>query len=161
MERSRVWRAAPGYAMPDFILPDGTGRHVHRAQYRGHNSLVVVFVGDGLGETARGFLSSLVRWYPKYAMGGAEVLAILLGPPAAARELEVGQELPFPVLADEDGRLYRECAALDARGQPRLMVFLVDVMGQIEAVYRKDGAGLPTPNELHQWLAFLGAQCAA
>jgi peroxiredoxin len=160
MERSAVWRAAHGYVMPEFTLYDSRGLVTQSFLYRGHKSLVVVLVGAGQDQATGSFLQALRRSYPQLAMVDAEVLAVVRGDADRARTMKEGEQLPFPVLADPDGRLHRACGAEDAVGKVGPMAFVVDRWGEIESVYRRDGAGFPAPQELIERLALLAAQCS-
>jgi peroxiredoxin len=160
VQRSTVWRAAPGYFMPEFTLYDSRGQLTQSFVYRGHKSLVVVLVGAGQDQATGSFLQALCRWYPQLAMNVAEVLVILRGDVDRARTTREGERLPFPVLADPDGSLHRACSAEDAQGKMHPMAFVVDRWGEIESVYRRDGGGLPTPQELNERLAVLAVQCS-
>ena len=80
--------------VPSFSLPDLQGRRVSLWNYK-HQQPVVLVVGDANSES---LLRDFSYRYPDYGSEGAEVLVILPQRPD-------GDDWPFPVLIDTDGRV--------------------------------------------------------
>jgi len=108
----------------DFTLPDSNGNQVSTATLRQGKALVVAF-GAQWCEYSRHQMDELAKLRQDFDAGDVAIVQILVGEagqPVAAR----GQDLPFPVLVDEDGGFARDHGI---RGVPLLRV--VDSNGKI------------------------------
>lgn len=130
----------------DFALRSVEGRTVRFSDYRGNASAVLI-LSDG-GTEAEELMSAAARDYQKIRGLNAEVIAIV-------RSSGMKQQLPYPVLVDEDGRVFRELGAVDAAA-----VYVTDQFGEVFAVYRSaEGERLPNFSEVLSRLEFISFQC--
>jgi peroxiredoxin len=147
--------------MPDFRLPAAEGRSIRTSDYHNSLSLVLVFVGEYNPTTSFGLLSDLAGHYTEIKAGSAEVLAVLRGTPAQAASLKQHDNLPFPVLADEDGQVHRDYGAMSQDGRSTSRgVYVAGRFGKVYLSSRaSDGPPLPTVDGLLGSLRFIEAQC--
>jgi peroxiredoxin len=90
----------------------------------------------------------------------AEVLAVIQGTPQEAIHVKRRETLPFPVLADVDGRGHRAFGAVTPSGEPAAAVYIADRWGEIYLARRTSAdQALPTPQEILEWLHFIAIQC--
>jgi peroxiredoxin len=76
-----------------------------------------------------------------------------------AAETKQRLKLPYPVLADEDGRIHSEVGAVNPRGSAAA-VYVTDRFGEVFGLYRtRDGQALPKVAEILSWLEFVNSQC--
>lgn len=165
----QAWPVVENF-MPDFKLPSAEGQPIKTSDYHSHDhdpnrrSLILVFVGpyssDMRGPTS-GLLSDLSRRYAEIVSGSAEVLAIVRGTTAEAAQVKQDGRLPFPVLADEDGQVYRDYGAITPDG--RSVSQAVYVAGRYGKVYlssrASDGPPLPTADGVLGSLDFIESRC--
>lgn len=160
IEARRAWPVAENF-MPDFRLPSAEMEPVQTSDYRKIRSLVLVFVGECSPRTATNLLSDLARHYAEIARESAEVLVVVRGTPAAAAQFKKRDDLPFPVLADEDGQVHRDYGAMSQDG--RSVCEAVYVAGRFGKVYLSsracDGPPLPTAQGILSWLYFIESKC--
>jgi peroxiredoxin len=146
-----------GRRFRDFALISALGRTVQLSDYRGRANLVLI-VGDERPETAK-LMSDAATQYAEIKNEQAEVLAILPASQLAA-EAKQRSRTPYPVLADEQGRVHRKLGAADAQGHERAAVYITDRFGEVFGVYRTlEGQPLPDIADILSWLEFVNAQC--
>jgi peroxiredoxin len=68
--------------------------------------------------------------------------------------------LPYPVLADEDGRVHATLGAMAEDGSTVPALYVADRFGEIYSAFRGEG-GVPLPSgeEVLTWLRFIEHQC--
>jgi len=149
---------AKGRRMRDFELRSANGRSIRISDYRGRSNLVLIFA-DGRKQTTE-LLSQLATAYEQVKGEGAEILAIGRGSREQCATTKEGLRLPFPVLADEDGRIHGEVGALDEQGRATAAVYITDKFGEVFGVYRTlESQVLPSVADLLNWLEFVNSQC--
>jgi peroxiredoxin len=131
-------------------LPEASGQSIGIDSYRRRRSLVLFQVhAAGCGD-CEARLRELAAAYHDLAAEKAEVLVIVPDSREAAAVLKERLALPFPVLADLEGWLARNGAALA----------VADRFGEIYfASQAGEGHQLPTVSAILEWLAFIGLQC--
>ena len=149
---------AKGRRLHDFELIGDVGRKVRLSDYRGRANLVVIAT-DERPETAK-LLSDAANRYREIKSEEAEVLAILHATFDQVNGCKQRLNLPYPVLADADGRLHRDLGAADSQGHDSAAVYVTDRFGEVFGVYRTTG-GQPVPGiaDVLDWLEFVNAQC--
>jgi peroxiredoxin len=156
----RAWPVA-GNPMVDFRLPSAEGRMLQTSDYRGLRSLVLVFAGECSAGTSCRLLTDLARRYTRIAGESAEVLAVVRGTPAEAAQIKDRDNLPFTVLADEDGEVHREYGAVTQDG--RSVSEAVYVTGRFGKLYlssrTSDGPPLPSAAGILGTLRFIEGRC--
>jgi peroxiredoxin len=90
-------------ALPGFRLPASSGGTIQLDDYHHHHPLVLNFLTDLENEASLRWLRAFVADYPSYVYWDAKALAVIERTQAEAASLDAGLDLPFPVLADEDG----------------------------------------------------------
>jgi len=102
----------------------------------------------------------LATAYEQVKGEGAEILAIGRGSREQCATTKEHLRLPFPVLADEDGRIHGEVGALDEQGRATAAVYITDKFGEVFGVYRTlESQVLPPVADLLNWLEFVNSQC--
>ncbi len=150
----------PEQMIPDFSLEATDGRRIRFSDYRGQRNLVVAYVGDSSCDTCWQFLSGLAGRYRDYMEADAEVLAVVRGSVEEARRVKSRDNLPFPVLADMDGRASRAAGALSADDRCAAALYITDLYGEISVAYRSgEGMALPSPEPVLERLQFIEIQC--
>lgn len=144
----------------DVALTSSEGRTVRTSDYRGRCNLVLVFVGRSIGDEVRPLLGGCAEQYSAFDEWTAEVLAVLQGTPQEAARVKRREALPFPVLADADGRGHRAFGAVMPSGEPAAAVYIADRSGEMYLACRTSvGQALPTPQAILKWLHFIAIQC--
>lgn len=147
-----------GHLIHDFELISAIGRVIHASDYRGRANLVLL-LSDDRPEAAK-LISDLASRYAEIKNEEAEVLALFHDLPEKVAETKQRLNLPFPVLADEDGQIHRKLGATDAQGHDSAAVYVTDRFGEVFGVYRTlEGHNIPGVNDILNWLEFVNAQC--
>jgi peroxiredoxin len=144
-----------GRRLRDFELPSAAGRLVRLSDYRSRSNPVLVFADESAG--AMQLLQNLAAQHSQIKNEEAEVLVMRSRELAAeAKQLK----LPYPVLADEDGRIHRQVGAIDFEGHDAAALYVTDHFGEVFGVYRThDGQPLPGVADILKWLEFVNSQC--
>jgi len=131
----------PGDAAPDFVLKDSEGRDVRLSGFAGSPIVLYFYPRDntpGCTIQAKRFRDH----YPEIVAHGAVVVGVSLDPVEKHKEFLEGCELPFPLLADPDGRVHDlyDAWRTTLLGRSSLGVrrctFLIDGDGIIYEVYK-------------------------
>jgi peroxiredoxin len=139
-----------GTMLSAVYLPEASGRPIGIGDYRRRRSLVLFRIHAGVCGDCESRLRELAAAYHDLAAEKAEVLAIVPGSQEEAAVLKERLALPFPVLADTDGWLAENGAALA----------IADRYGEIySAADAGEGHELPELSAILEWLAFINLQC--
>jgi peroxiredoxin len=95
---------ALGHPLPDFQLPDETGRPVAAPSLRGHPSIFVFYRG-ALCVACRAQLSDLAVHAAAFIAQGVRIFGVSADPPAVSAELRNTLHLPYSLLSDKDQTL--------------------------------------------------------
>lgn len=149
---------AKGRRLHDFELTEALGSTVRLSDYRGRANLVVIAT-DERPESEK-LLSDAAGRYGETKDEEAELLAVLHAPRDQAVAFKQRLNLPYPVLADPEGRLHRALGATDSQGHDSAAVYVTDRFGEVFGIYRTAG-GEPLPGiaDVLDWLEFVNAQC--
>lgn len=93
----------PGQAMPEFVLPDETGRLVTLSQLLASGPLVVSFNRGHWCPYCRLNIDALAKAYPEITALGAQIVAISPETVQWSAELKAYAKAPFSILSDVDG----------------------------------------------------------
>ena len=149
---------AKGRRLRDFELRSANDRSIRLSDYRGQSNLVLIFA-DGRQQTTE-LLSQLATAYEQVKGEGAKILAIGQDSREQCATTKERLRLPFPILADEDGRIHHEVGAVDEQGRAAAAIYITDRFGEVFGVYRtREGNKLPTVADLLSWLEFVNSQC--
>lgn len=129
---------------PAFELPASNGQRVASWDFKGRAPLVLFFPHADCA-ACRAYLAQLARDAGRYGEHQAQVLALLPASLPACRRLAAELQLPFPLLADTDGRVrarYLDTPAavglfvLDRYGEPygRWLAAEADVLPSAESL---------------------------
>jgi len=147
-----------GHRLHDFGLMSAIGPIIRLSDYRGRSNLVLIFTDDR--SEPKELLSDVARQYPRIKNEESEVLAVMRSSREHAAEAKQQLELPYPVLADEDGFVHREVGAVDLQGRASGAVYITDRFGEVFGLYRtRDGQLLPGVPDILNWLEFINSQC--
>lgn len=147
-----------GHRLREFELMGALGRIIRLSDFRGRANLVLI-ASDDRPETAE-LMAGIAVQYSEIKNSEAEVLAIVHTSRESAVGIKQKGNLPYPVLADEHGRLHREFGAVDSRGLDAAAVYVTDRFGEVFAVFRTSAQdSLPSVAEILSWLEFINAQC--
>ena len=147
-----------GRRIRDFELISALGGHVRTSDYRGRANLVLIVTDDRTATTK--LLSGAARRYTQLREQECEVLAVVQRSREQAAEMKRQMQLPYPVLADEDGCIHREVGAIDAQEHAAAAVYITDRFGEVFGAYRtRDRQSLPDVADIVNWLEFINRQC--
>lgn len=150
--------AAPldGNLVPAFELPRAGGGSVRLRAYRGRRSLALHFLHGADCAECRAWVETILPCYGDYALADAEPLVLAPGPLAGAEALRSELALPFPVLADIEGKVFRRYGVTGAA------LLITDRFGS-PAVWQPTGSGhaLPGQAAILQELTYLSHTCSA
>jgi len=146
-----------GRLLRDFALLSGLGRPIRLSDYRGRSNLVLICADDRA--KTKQLLLDLESQYTQIQSEEAEILIVVRSPAEAAEKKEQ-LKLPYPILADENGRIHHELGAVDSQGQSFTAVYVTDRFGEVFRAYRtRDGQSLPHVAEIVNVLEFINIQC--
>ena len=173
-EAARSWPVI-GNFMPDFRLPSTEGHPVQTSDYyddihdHDRRSLILVFVGEPIADLtacrsrtpASALLLDLALNYAGIVGESAQVLAVVRGTPGEAEQLKQRNNLPFPVLADEDGQVHLDYGAMTPDGRTASeAVFVAGRYGKVYLSSRaSDGPPLPAVSGILRSLDFIESRC--
>ena len=92
-----------GEPMPEFVLPDETGRLVSLSQLLADGPLVVSFNRGHWCPYCRLNVDALAKVHPQIVQLGAQIVAISPETVQWTAELKAYAKAPFPILSDVDG----------------------------------------------------------
>jgi peroxiredoxin len=143
-----------GGRTPLFVLPQTSGGRSGPAAARSKYNLVLAFVpSDPAGEA---YLRDLAASHPDIIERDARVMAVVPLALDGARELASRLELPFSLLADEDGAT----AARHLGEGNRAALCVADRYGSIYSLdLAPDASALPPVQTALDWLDFMQIQC--
>ncbi|MBI2865588.1 MAG: redoxin domain-containing protein [Chloroflexi bacterium] len=147
--------------VPDFRLPSHRQSINSAADYRQRSNLVIVFFHSVDCPDCQQYLRQLADSYPSFQQAATEILAISIISVEGAKKLADDLHLPFPVLADDLGRLAEQYTYIDqATRTPVPAVFVVDRFGAVffQSLSQIE-ADLPRPDEILGWLDLIELQC--
>jgi peroxiredoxin len=133
---------------------------VRLSDFRGRRNLVVLLLSAEEGASSRRLLTDLAERYAEFVEEDAEILSVIRGPVDRAAWIRQRDNLPFPVLADEDGRVHRALGGHAAEGAGGAAVYVADRYGEVFYAHQAaEGQSLPTPEEILGWVRFIELQC--
>lgn len=147
-----------GHCLRDFEGIATDGRVIHLSDYRGLANLVVIAV-DCREETTR-LVQEMAREYEKLHEQEADVLLIVRTSGEESARTTGELKLPFPILADVEGRIHRMLGATDSQEQDIAAVYVTDRFGEVFGSYRvREKQRLPALVDILSWLEFINNQC--
>lgn len=99
-----------GLLLPGFQLPRSGGGTVRIRAYRGRRALALIFVHDAGCPDCRAYVRGALELYAEYGEEGGEVVVIVPSTEASVDAMRHDFALPFPVLIDEAGTVFRRYA---------------------------------------------------
>jgi thioredoxin-dependent peroxiredoxin len=139
VDRIEEGQMAVGETAPDFSLKDQHGESRDMLAYRNRWVVLYFYPRDdtpGCTREACRFRDD----YPAAKNLGAEILGISVDSSESHAAFAGKYGLPFPLLADTDGRVARQYGALWSLGPLRFArrrTFIIGPRGKIEKIYRK------------------------
>lgn len=149
-----------GHLLRDFGLRSTEGKEIRISDYRGRANLVVIAAGLCHDGVALPLIQEAASRYAEILEEEACVILVLHCSVHRARLLQEQHQLPFVVLADEDGRVHRQMGAVGHDGGLKAAIYITDRFGEIFATFRTaDGEQFPGAGEILSWLEFVNRQC--
>ncbi len=149
-------REAPlkvGDQLPAMTLPEVPSGRPVRWRFPPSGASIVVFPHEECDQ-CRDFFARLDNEADEFAAWGARPLVVLAQQGDTTNQL--GEELDYPVLADEDSAARRACGV----GSEHVVLFVADRYGSVhEAFEVGDQHAFPPVEDLVEWTKFLGTQC--
>jgi len=150
---------SPHEMLPLFELPEAGGKKVSVWDYKGKRNLVLFFVHPDC-QKCRDMLGELAQAYREVLSQEAEVLAIVPASPGEIARLKQQLSLPFPLLADEKGEVFRSYGAVDSNDRPSAAVVIADRFGEIYAFSLATAEHkLMSVKDIIDFFAFISIQC--
>ena len=150
-----------GEMLPQFRLMAAGRRAVHLWDYKQRQQLILLALPAPERPDCRQLLKTFAAYYAAFREEETEVLAQFPAPLAALEQAQQELHLPFPLLADEEGKALRRLTAWDEAGntpQPALLV--ADRYGALYARYTAETASeLPSPDLVLRDLEYIAIQC--
>jgi peroxiredoxin len=146
---------AVGRSLPDLTLPAAPSGAPVSVRRRGRDNTVLIALHAADCKGCLAYLSALAGAHETLRDWDGRVLPVLHGPLEAAEEIRAARGLPFPVIADAEGRL-REGSGIQGG------TFLIaDQWGELFLVQAggEDQHDYPAPAEVAEWLRFVAIQC--
>jgi hypothetical protein len=134
------------------------GETLRISDYRQKQNLVILLTG----KTSFGLLSRLVNdlseRYAEFRAEETEILVVVGGfgqPPE-----ELGAGLPFPVATYPESGIDGKTPATISENLNGATIYVLDRYGEVYALYQPiDLSGVPTTDDLLEWLRFIELQC--
>ncbi|MFN2557114.1 MAG: redoxin domain-containing protein [Nitriliruptorales bacterium] len=144
---------AVGDQLPAMTLPDVSSGRPVRWRWAPSGASILVFPHEDCDE-CREFLGRLDGEVDEFDAWGARPLVVL--PEGGDEPGELGEELDYPVLADDGSAARRACGV----SSDQVVVFVVDRYGSVHEVFEVgDQHAFPPVEDLVEWTKFLGTQC--
>ncbi len=144
--------------VPDFRLPSSRGETIRLNDYRHRASVVLIFVPDADDPASRERLREFAAHYDAYRTWKAEPLAVIAGPVEEAAALAAGLALPFPVLADPEGKVWAQMVGGQQGARPATIV--LDRYNAMQKAEVADTyADLMSAREALEWVQYAEMAC--
>lgn len=128
-----------GDSAPEFNLSDANGKRHSLADYRGQYVILYFYPKDDTPGCTQEACKFRDDW-PKLQALGASILGISVDNSASHQKFSEKHRLPFPLLADEDGKVAASYDALTDLWVIKIAKrhsFLIDPNGKIVKLYRQ------------------------
>ncbi len=142
---------------PDFRLQSASGAFYSREQFRGRHGLVLLFLPQAEPASVA-LLAQIKALWAEFLEINARVLAIFDAEPEALAPLAQTLDVPFPLLADADGRVWRHYTGEPTRGAA---LFILDTYGALSAQRLVESAAeLPEADEVLELARYTQYRCS-
>lgn len=132
----RAGKAPPAGAAvaPDWTLPDGFGKTISLADYRGRNVVVMFYEGAGCIR-CQAQLNNFATKVKEFAALGIELVAIGIDTPEDLKAAQASYEseggFAFPLLSDAKLDVFKAYGCITPENDPLHGTFLIDAQGRI------------------------------
>jgi peroxiredoxin Q/BCP len=125
-----------GERAPDFSVETHTGEKVSLSDYRGKQAVVLYFYPRDNTSVCTAQACAFRESYADFSKYGAVVLGVSGDSAERHRAFAEKQELPYLLVADEDGSLRKAYGVSNRLGLiPRRVTFVIDRDGVVRSVY--------------------------
>ena len=123
-----------GEPAPAFSLPGSTGKTVTLAEFKGKKKVVLAFYPKAFTGGCSKEMSGLRDHKPQFDDAGTQLLGISLDNVDTQAKFADSLKLPFPLLADKDGKV---ATAYGVKGLlwANRTTFVIDESGKITAIF--------------------------
>jgi len=120
---------------PDFEAPDETGRVRSLSEFRGRAVVLYFYPKDGTPGCTREACAFRDEWQRIRAAGG-QVIGVSLDSVESHAEFKQKHELPFPLLADTEGKVLAAYGVpKNPKGYASRTTFIIDAQGFIRRIF--------------------------
>jgi len=126
---------AVGASAPDVEGKDGMGQHVRLRERQGHVSIVYFYPKDGTPGCTKE-ACAFRDTFDKFVQRGVTIFGVSRDDEASHQKFRAQHSLPFPLVADPDGKVQKAYGVPDAfPGFSARVTFLVAADGRIAKVW--------------------------
>ncbi len=144
-----------GERLPLFTGQTPRGEQIRLRDFYLRRNLALVFTHGLDCDVCQQILHDLVSIRPAVQAEAGEILAVISSTSASA------PDLPYPVLLDRDNEIHRRYGLIDANGQPRAAIFLVDRYGVVfESSNVTETHALLPVRDIPSWMEFIACRCS-
>ena len=143
-----------GERVPLFTGRTSRGDEVRLRDFYLRRNLALVFTHNVDCEACQEILRDLVTIRPAVQAEVGEIVVVNSG-------ASVDADLPYPILLDSHNEIHQRYGLLDANGQPRAAIFLVDRYGVVFESSIDAGAHTMLPvHDIPSWMEFIACRCS-
>ncbi len=143
-----------GERLPLFTGQTPQGGVVRLRDFYLRRNLALVFTHGPDCDACRQVLHDLVTIRPAVQAEVGEILVVISG-------TSVDTDLPYPVLLDGENEIHQRFGLLDANGQPRAAIFLVDRYGVVfESSIATEAHSMLPVRDIPGWMEFIACRCS-
>lgn len=123
-----------GAPAPELMGTTRTGERLRLSSVRGHAAVVYFYPMDGTPGCTRE-ACAFRDTFERYAALGVTIFGVSQDSAQSHRRFSEHEQLPFPLVADEDGSLTRAYGVPSRIGLSSRVTFLVDASGRVARVW--------------------------
>ncbi|MEY4583449.1 MAG: hypothetical protein RL701_8152 [Pseudomonadota bacterium] len=137
-----------GAVAPDVSGHDVTGQESRLSQNRGRLAVVYFYPKDATPGCTREACSFRDTW-ARFSERGVQIFGVSRDNEASHTKFLKEHELPFPLVADDSGRIQKAYGVPDRLGMAARVTFLIDKSGRIARVWPDVDPGVHADEVLH------------
>lgn len=124
----------PGAVAPDFVAKDPKGHEVRLSDSKGHPAVVYFYPKDGTPGCTSEACAFRDAWN-KYEAAHVTIIGVSRDSEESHRKFVAQHQLPFPLAADEDGKIEKSYGVGSTLGMTSRVTFLIGPDGTIVRVW--------------------------
>ena len=127
-------RPQPGDPAREFSLPASTGKTIKLADYLGKNTVVLAFFPKAFTGGCTKEMSGLRDSHDQFAGAEAKIFGVSMDNVETQGKFADSLKLPFPLLADPDGKVVRAYGVYNDAGYANRVTFVIGKDGKVAKV---------------------------